>query len=164
MKNITFEKKLLNILGKKNYDDIVKKFVQEIREKPRIEFGELGLEDDTLDYYFNDNGLVLMFDKSGKLVTVYIYMIEKDGYKAFSGIYNEFLTNQSNKQEIIRKLGKPLRENNEEYFSYSELIPKWMVYDYKNHTIHFEFYGARDKLAQITIMTPEVAPGRKNAA
>ena len=160
MNNVGLEERILNILGKNISSTEVKNFISELNETPEIAFADFGLPDDKWEYDFFENGLHLRFDQNYKLTAVYIYFVNYDQYKKFDKYYNEFISHDITRDQILAKLGKPNRENPKIYYSLGTLTPVWMAYYFDKYTLRYEFQGDENNLSKINIMLPEATPGR----
>jgi len=154
------ETKALKALGKKIESLEVESFMKGFKETPWIDTEPTGLLDDTIDFYYKETGVMLMFDKKKFLSNIYIYINETEDFKNFSGFFNLIMHVNATKKSIIKALGKPMRENNIVSNSYGICTPKWIAYDYQQYTLRCAFYGNDDKLAEVNLMTIECTPGR----
>jgi len=159
---IFFEREALKVLGKKVNDPSIIRFSKSLSEKPKIDGGPPEFPgDDGADYYFLRSGIMLMFRGEDNILrSIIFYFSPEERFERFSGFYNLAISESSTKKSIMKRFGTPARGGNVTSYSYGRIIQKWMYYDYEKYTLRCEFHGGEDKLAKVSLMTPENAPGR----
>jgi len=161
---ISFEEEAFNILGKNGKDPEVFKFGKKLKELPQIDELEGGRPSNITNVWFPKNGIRLIFKTEICMlvgITFYFAPDPSIGDGKFTGFYNSEMNDSSTKESILKILGPPTCESNiVKQYQNGDLIPKWMCYDYEDHTLRFAFCGDEDKLAEVNLFVAEHAPGR----
>jgi hypothetical protein len=92
--------------------------------------------------------------RRGRIVTIFLYLTERDGYHPFRGALTQGLRAPDSRAAVRRRLGPPTRRGavgeKQEWH--------WDRYDSEKVCMHFS-YGPRARgIRMVTLMAPDVAP------
>lgn len=109
---------------------------------------------DENDFYLNfkSSGVSLLFNNEQILVSIFLYLIPKDGFFTYRGWFGNGLTSQSTEKDVELSFGAPVSKGNEGVGMFNLYNPAWSKYKYRNAVLHYQYDKETKLIDMITIM------------
>ena len=98
-----------------------------------------------------DESWEIHLGKNNSITTIFLFLAK--GYAGFDGV-----NNLTARDEILRKYGSPIKFSAEKEVAILGKMGAWERYDYPDYVLHFSHSIGSDRVEQITLMLPKVAP------
>lgn len=108
---------------------------------------------------FKPCGLSLLFDEHMSLQAVFFYPEGRDGYAAFAGDLPGQLDFAFDRARVRALLGVPERSGGADPIPFLGDAPQFDRYRIAGAVIHLEYSRGEGRIALVTIMREDVAPG-----
>lgn len=150
----------LSLLGRPVHGHEVTNLLQSTGERPEV-VDVLG--DGNVDMEFKSSGFSLSADTQGIVQVVHIRLEPREGYEPYNGVLPCNLISGQSRDEVLAVMGTPTASgggNRDPQFG--DIIPLWLSFNRGAHVVHFEFGRddkGRERIAMVTLMTAEAAPG-----
>lgn len=155
---------LLELLGKKVASPEGAALLARYPElEPDSDEDEPGVGGDTVHYLKSEaDGLLIKVSGEGTILTIFLMSEGKDGFSQFQGPLPGELRFSSTRREVVQALGAPAHirpPGRIGSFQQGELLR----FDGAEHSIHVLFKGTGDGIELVTLMLPQLVPGRSVA-
>lgn len=126
---------IFNAIGKKNSDKEVQFLISLLADGEK----EFALDNDDYYIHFHNEGVSLMFDGNGTLISIFLYLEKAEGFNNYIGWFGDGLKKNNDINIVEKILGPPKNTGGGNIGMFNRFIPVWSKYIVDGAYVQYRF-------------------------
>lgn len=103
-------------------------------------------------FHFKSEGVSLLFDVDGYLVTIFLYVVPKEGFAEYSGWLGKGVSRGCKQPEVEGLMGSPIATGKAGVGMFNLYNPAWSKHKYEGIFLHYQYGEHTGTIEMLTIM------------